>query len=78
MQAGSRGTEVWPLALADVLPMVPVPLREVDGEVVLDLGAVLRSIYEDAAYELSIDYGEAPPPPKLSDEERVWVEQHFG
>ena len=76
-RAGSRSTEVWPLALADSLPTVPVPLREVDGEVALDLGLALRSIYEEAAYDLSIDYGEAPPPPKLSDEERVWVEQHF-
>lgn len=74
-RAGSRGTEVWPLALADALPTVPVPLREADGEVALDLGAALRSIYEEAAYELSIDYGEAPPPPKLSDKEMVWVEQ---
>lgn len=52
-----------------------MPLREADGEVALDLGAALRAIYEEAAYELSIDYGEAPPPPKLSDEDMVWMKQ---
>ncbi|MEL6670346.1 MAG: DUF4058 family protein [Bacteroidota bacterium] len=72
-RAGSRCTEVWPLQLADPLPTVPVPLREADGEVALDLAAALRAIYDEAAYELSIDYGEGPPPPGVSDVEIIWI-----
>jgi hypothetical protein len=72
-RAGSRYTEVWPLQLADPLPTVPVPLRAEDGEVALDLAAALRSIYDEAAYELSIDYGEVPPPPSLGDAEGAWL-----
>lgn len=70
-----RRTEVWPLQLADLLPTVPVPLREPDGEVALDLRAALRAIYDEAAYELSIDYSAAPPPPTLSDAEMAWAQQ---
>ncbi|NJN31652.1 MAG: DUF4058 family protein [Synechococcales cyanobacterium RM1_1_8] len=74
-RAGSRCTEVWPLQLADPLPTVPLPLREPDGEVALDLDAALRAIYDEAAYDLSIDYGEAPPPPKLSDAEMLCMKK---
>ena len=57
--------DVWPLQLADKLPVLPVPLREPDPDVVLDLGAVLTAVYDEAAYELSIDYSQSPPPPEL-------------
>ncbi len=64
---------LWPLALPDPLPVVPVPLRAPDADVPLDLGLVLRAIYEEANYGLSIRYNEPPPPPSLSDEEEAWL-----
>jgi hypothetical protein len=44
-----------------------------DPDVVLDLGAAVRSVYERCAYDRTIDYRDPPPPP-LSAEESAWVE----
>jgi hypothetical protein len=64
---------VWALGLDAPLPAVPVPLRAPDADVPLDLGDALRSVYEEAAYDLSIDYESAPPPPPLTEVERSLV-----
>jgi hypothetical protein len=65
--------EVWPVRLADRLPVVPVPLLAPDPDVPLDLASALSAIYEEAAYELSVDYGQPPPPPPFSTEETEWL-----
>lgn len=70
-QLGS--VEVWPICLQDSLPTIPVPLRSPDADVPLDLGEALTAIYEEAAYELSIDYHQAPPPPALSKADIQWL-----
>lgn len=67
--------EVWPLYFQEVIPIVPVPLREPDADVPLDLGRALREIYDLAAYDLRIDYSEPPPKPPLSEKDAVYVEQ---
>ena len=67
--------DVWPLQLADRLPTLPVPLREPDPDVILDLGASLSAVYDEAAYELSIDYGQSPPPPELEAEVTAWLRE---
>ena len=71
-------TEVWPLHLQDPLPVIPVPLRAPDPDVPLDLGAALAAVYDEAAYDLSIDYSQPPPPPPLSSEEAAWVRSCLG
>lgn len=65
-RANSGQTALWPIALQDELPVLPVPLKEPDPDAVLDLGQALRDIYDEAAYDLSIDYQQPPPPPALS------------
>ncbi len=65
--------ELWPLRLQDALPILPVPLRSPDPDVPLELGAALATIYDEAAYDLSIDYGAPPPPPELSAEDAAWM-----
>lgn len=72
-RAHSGKTDVWPLRLPDPLPNIPVPLRQPDDDVVLQLGSVFSAVYDEAAYDLSIDYQEAPPAPVLADEERSWM-----
>lgn len=67
--------EVWPIALKDKLPILPVPLLEPDPDVPLDLGAVVASVYERGAYARQIDYRQPAPPPALSDEEAAWVDK---
>lgn len=66
---------VWPIQLADSLPVLPVPLLEPDPDAPLDLGAAVASVYERAAYAVQIDYRQPPPPPPLSPEEAEWVDR---
>lgn len=61
-------SEVWPLSVRDSLPVIPVPLQEGDADVALDLGRALRDAYDEAGYELSIDYGQPPVPPLPADD----------
>jgi hypothetical protein len=74
-RARSGVADLWPLSIHDPLPIVPVPLRKDDGDVPLELGAALTSAYNDAAYQLSIDYSQPPPPPPLSPDDAEWVRQ---
>lgn len=67
--------DVWPIQVADPLPVVPVPLLAPDPDVFLDLGACFTTVYDRAAYSDEIDYGQQPPPPPLSEAEAAWVEQ---
>ncbi len=69
--------EVWPLALAAPLPVLPVPLLEPDADAPLDLGAAVASVYERGPYARTIDYREPPPPPPLASDEAAWVEERL-
>ena len=60
--------ETWPVSLRDELPVVPVPLLAPRPDAGLDLGTALRRIYDEAAYDLSIDYGQPPDPPLTGDD----------
>ena len=66
--------DIWPLTLKDPLPILPVPLRSPDPDVALDLPTVMQEIYSEAAYDLSIDYLEPPPPPALSMKQEKFVQ----
>ncbi|MBE9063043.1 DUF4058 family protein [cf. Phormidesmis sp. LEGE 11477] len=69
----TKQTEIWPVELSTPLPVVPVPLQSPDLDVPLDLQSVLTEIYQEAAYELTLDYSQAPPPPMLSPAEAEWL-----
>jgi hypothetical protein len=68
-RANAQRADVWAIQVRDPLPILPVPLRPPDPDVLLDLGLALRTIYDRAAYDLSINYDEAPPPPPLPPDE---------
>ena len=65
--------QVWPIQLADELPVLPVPLLEPDPDASLDLGSIVKAVYERGAYERQIDYSRPPPPPELTPEEAASV-----
>lgn len=65
---------VWPIQLQDRLPRLPIPLLAPDPDVVLDLGAVVREVYERGAYSRRIDYAQPVPPPELTAEQQTWVD----
>jgi hypothetical protein len=63
---------VWPVALKDRLPRIPIPLSGNDPPVLLDLQAALDEVYDAAGYADMLDYEHGTEPP-LSEEEGVWV-----
>lgn len=73
-RAQASTAEVWPIALRDPLPVLPVPLRAPDRDVPLELAPAVATIYDEAAYDLSVDYTQLPPPPPLSAEDTAWLE----
>ncbi len=74
MRGQSRSADFWTLALCDRLPILPVPLRSPDPDVALDLSTALQEIYDEAAYDLSINYQELPPPPALSTADALFLD----
>jgi hypothetical protein len=64
--------EVWPVALSQRLPAVPVPLLAGDPDVLLDLQQALTNIYDLLGYDLAIDYRKPPEVP-FSPEEAEWA-----
>ena len=61
---------VWPVALDQPLPTIPVPLLAGDTDVPLDLQAAFTAVYDGFGYSATIDYTRPPDPP-LSDEESL-------
>ncbi|MEZ4887341.1 MAG: DUF4058 family protein [Chitinophagales bacterium] len=66
-------TDFWKIKLENALPVVPVPLLREDKDVPLNLQKAIEEVYEDAGYDISIDYNSEPPPPKLPEEEWEWI-----
>ena len=65
------------MALTSTSPPVPVPLSGADPDVVLDLQAMLTTVYDRAGYDYSLDYRRALMPP-LSEADQVWAQQLLG
>lgn len=65
--------DLWPIALRDALPAIPIPLSPPDGDVTLDLRGVLNAAYDAVDYGKYI-YGETPEPP-LTPDEAQWARQ---
>lgn len=71
----SRGSKrpranLYAFGIRQSIPTIPIPLLPGDDEPLLDLGSVLRGLYERARYDLRLDYGQPPVPPlKAEDEE---------
>lgn len=59
-RAQASEVEVWPIRLQDPLPVIPVPLKSPDPDIPLELPSALRDIYDEAVYDLSIDYRQPP------------------
>jgi Protein of unknown function (DUF4058) len=73
IRASASRAEAWPLSLRQSLPVIPVPLREPDGDVPLELQLALNTIYAEAEYQLTLHYDLAPPPPVLNPADAEWA-----
>jgi hypothetical protein len=77
-RAPAKMTETWPLQIQDRLPRLPVPLLPPDDDATFDLQVALAEVYDDAAYDLSINYQEPPPPPQLTTGDLAWLRDLLG
>ncbi len=68
-----RISEIWPAALNEPLPLIPVPLLPPDPDVPLDLNAAIREVYAGSRYERRITYQSPVPLPPLRPSMAEWV-----
>ena len=67
--------EVYRWSVRDPLPRLPIPLREPDPDVVIDLAALVRRVYELGRYALTLRRDRPlPDTTSLTPEDRVWIE----
>jgi hypothetical protein len=65
-------TDVWPIAIDQRLPIVPVPLLPGDEDVPLDVQRAFTSAYDIFGYRRVTHYDELPPVP-LSAPDQAWA-----
>jgi hypothetical protein len=65
--------DVWPIAMDQPLPTIPVPLLPGDADTFLDLQHALATIYDLIGYDLVVDY-RRPPEISLPPETAAWAE----
>ncbi len=70
--------DVWTLQLQDPLPTIPIPLLPSDPDIPLKLSDAIAQVYEEADYDLTINYARQPPPPTLTDVEQHWLKAVIG
>ena len=71
-RAWSFDFEYYRIPLRERLPKIPIPLRQTDRDVVLDLQAVFDQAYVNGRYD-DTDYTVAPDPPLLN-ADAVWAD----
>lgn len=69
---GKGEFEYYRISLRERLPKIPIPLRQTDRDVVLDLQAVFDLAYVNGRYD-DTDYTVDPQPP-LSDADAIWAD----
>ena len=67
-------TGVWPIALSQPLPPIPIPLLPGDPDVNLDLQQALTDAFDAGRFRSVIDYRQ-PPDVALTAEQTAWAEQ---
>jgi Protein of unknown function (DUF4058) len=65
--------DVWTFQMQDRLPTIPIPLLSPDPDVPLNLAVAIAQVYEEADYDLTIDYDRQPPSPGLLDADQQWL-----
>jgi hypothetical protein len=65
--------EHFAMPLRERLPAIPIPLRETDPDVVLNIQALIEQAYTNGAYD-DIDYARDPVPP-LEGEDAAWANE---
>jgi Protein of unknown function (DUF4058) len=66
--------DLYAVGLQQPLPTIPVPLKAGDADLLLALQTLIAQIYEEARYEMRIDYTQPFPAPMLSAVDQQWIE----
>ena len=64
----------WLVKLEDRLPEIPIPLSKGDADVMLDLQAVLNTVYDRSDYGRRLQYDQPPEPP-LTPAQAAWANE---
>jgi Protein of unknown function (DUF4058) len=65
--------QLYSFTLRQPIPIFPIPLRNGELEPLLELQPLVHRIYDRARLDFAIDYGQNCSP-KLSDEDKLWLE----
>jgi len=65
--------QLYAFNLEQVIPTLSIPLKPGEVEILVDLQSLLQQIYNQARYELVIDYRQEPIPP-LEKTDRIWMD----
>jgi hypothetical protein len=63
--------ELYPVGVRQVLPTIAIPLRRGDEMPPLPLQALMMMVYDQARYDLAIDY-QRDPVPELKGDDLIW------
>ena len=66
--------EVYAWTLRQPLPAIPIPLKQPDPDIWINLGEIFKTVYERGHYTRSIDYN-APLTVPLPSDELAWAEE---
>jgi len=73
-RAGKRPqAELYAFNLRQPMPLFALPLQAGDPEPIIDLNLLLAEVYDEAALDLAIDYGQ-PPVPAVVHEDWHWIQ----
>jgi hypothetical protein len=65
--------EVYRVPLRERLPIIKIPLRPTDADVLLDLQILIEQCYRNGGYDEDLDYHNLPGPP-LAPEDARWAD----
>lgn len=65
---------LYPFGVRQAIPGFPLPLKAADQELMVDIGRLLRDLYDQASYDLRLDYTGDPDPP-LPSADAAWADQ---
>ena len=66
--------QIFPIALRQAIPDIPIPLRPGEDEPLLPLNQILHTLYDSAGHDLFINY-QQPPLPLLGEEDAAWAQE---
>jgi Protein of unknown function (DUF4058) len=67
--------DLYGFNLPEPIPCFPLPLKNPEENIEVNLQNILEALYDRAGYEYRIDYQQPVPPPTLSPENQTWIAQ---